>query len=125
MSTITDAINHIIKDGAVETNKISDGYHTFGELYEHRITLFIALCRIINSPEYYINKEKKGAYSVWRVDGKNGWFCMGLGLIKGCQVTYHLPMSKWEECHFAAELEVIPLYDGHTSADVLERLKSL
>lgn len=26
-----------------ESNGVSDGYHTFGELYEHRVVLFIAL----------------------------------------------------------------------------------
>lgn len=25
--------------------EVSDGYHTFDELYDHRITLYIALCR--------------------------------------------------------------------------------
>lgn len=24
--------------------EVSDGYHTFDELYEHRVALFIALC---------------------------------------------------------------------------------
>jgi len=30
----------------MDTGKISDGYHTFDELYDHRITLWIALCRL-------------------------------------------------------------------------------
>jgi len=37
----------------------SDGYHTFDELYDHRITLFIALCRFVDN-RVFIGGE------VWR-----------------------------------------------------------
>lgn len=47
---VDDLINEIdrLRKGEVReevTGKTSDGYHTFDELYEHRITLWIALCR--------------------------------------------------------------------------------
>ena len=122
MSTIEDAINHMIKHGGVDTNKISDGYHTFGELYEHRITLFIALCA---------SKMDSAHSEVWRSklhsDGSNfdGWFVLGVGKEKGHQITYHLPMSKWHDTEFAEDLERAPEFDGHTSADVLERLRKI
>lgn len=35
-------INWLIKTLRADTNKISDGYHTFDDLYEHRTELFIA-----------------------------------------------------------------------------------
>lgn len=60
-------------------NKISDGYHTFGELYEHRIALFIALCRAIEGTEN----------DAWKMPPKDGWFLMGIGKEKGKQITYH------------------------------------
>jgi hypothetical protein len=110
-------INALIAKGC-DTNLISDGYHTFGELYEHRIVLFIALCR----------KLKK---NVWRSqthsDGSRleGWFILGIGYEQGEQITYHLPMSKWEETDFAETLDKSPEYDGHKSADVLQRLSRL
>jgi hypothetical protein len=34
-------------------------------------------------------------------------------------------MSRWEETNFAPELEKAPEWDGHTPADVLDRLKAL
>ena len=41
-------INNIIKReeelGTVNTNNISDGCHTFGELYDHRAKLFSIIC---------------------------------------------------------------------------------
>jgi hypothetical protein len=30
-----------------DRNDISDGYHTFKELYDHRVKLFVALCNAI------------------------------------------------------------------------------
>lgn len=41
-----DTVNWIIKQNPnMDTNLISDWYHTFWELYKHRIHLFIALCK--------------------------------------------------------------------------------
>jgi len=99
---------------------ISDGYHTFAELYDHRIELYIALCRILRTK-----------YPVWRSethsDGSQiaGWFVLGLDTMRGKQITYHLPASRWTSCEFAMTLLQAPPFDGHSSADVLERLKNL
>ncbi len=106
---------------------ISDGYHTFDELYEHRITLYIALCKQIAS---YWDAEC-APNPVWRSqkhsDGSNieGWFVLGLYQDNNSQITYHLPNDRWDETEFAVSLEKAPDFDGHTSADVLERIKSL
>lgn len=87
---------------------ISDGYHTFSELYEHRCALFVALC--LAQPEK----------CAWKHDYP-GWLCLYLETPRG-QVSYHVP-NKW--------LDVIGpkiiqdqnyKWDGHTSAQVLERL---
>jgi hypothetical protein len=120
------AINEFIRTGGeINKNKISDGYHTFGELYEHRIELFITLCR-------WLVKSDKHTNLVWRskknADGGewDGWFLMGIDPTPGSQISYHLPISKWDECDFVDETrEQAPPFDGHTSNDVLKRLKSL
>lgn len=124
--TKEEALNILIKDA--DTNKISDGYHTFEELYEHRITLFIALCRTI----HFLGEETEdGGSLIWKSekhsDGTiwNGWFILGIGTLAGHQITYHLPTSKWDECSFAKVIEQAPEWDGHTSNDVLERIKKL
>ena len=44
---------------------------------------------------------------------------------KGKQITYHIPLDRWDECEFAETLDKAPEFDGHTSQDVLERLKDL
>lgn len=130
-STITteEEINNLIKTLGVDTNLISDGYHTFGELYEHRIVNFMTLCYWVyarcsdrgNDPEIWRSKAHSDG-SVW-----DGWFILGINKRKGEQITYHLPMSKWDECDrfYPETLDRAPEWDGHTSADVLERLKNL
>ena len=113
-----------------EELEVSDGYHTFDELYDHRITLFVALARLSRRQEMKIG-EFPGQPFVWRSklhsDGSafDGWYILGIGNFEGQQITYHLPMDRWEETDFAATLELAPKFDGHTSADVLERLKQL
>jgi len=50
MSKIDDINNLIIEgkvSGEISTKEISDGHHTFGELYRHRITLFCTLCNLL------------------------------------------------------------------------------
>ena len=124
-----------------DTNEISDGYHTFGELYEHRITLFIALCNSLvnekrifqNDREVECTEEEAGIKDVWRSkkhsDGEPAfggtWFVLGIGKEKGKQITYHLPIEKWEETNFAEDLNKAPEFDGHKAQDVLNRLANL
>ena len=101
---------------------ISDGYHTFDELYEHRIILWIALCRRF---------KLFGTSDIWRSkkhsDGGSfeGWFILGMDKRKGYQMTYHLPLSKWDETNFADTLDKAPEWDGHTPEDVLKRISEL
>ena len=120
---INNAITESAKDGLISTNDVSDGYHTFGELYEHRITLFIALCKSIEG------QENDAWRSLRHSDGElafgGTWFVLGIGKDKGKQITYHLPIEKWNETNFCETLSKAPEYDGHTPNDVLERLKNL
>lgn len=114
---------------------ISDGYHTFDELYDHRITLYIALCKAKQEWVYLpgVRNMVKDGYDkkVWRskihADGTNykGWFILGIGRKKGEQITYHIPLKRWKETNFAETLDKAPKYDGHTSEDVLTRIKTL
>lgn len=123
----------IIITNANGSIQISDGYHTFDELYEHRITLFIALCKKIQKPLYCgdmrrYSDERIVWCSIKHSDGTkyDEWFILGINKGKGKQITYHLPIKYWDEvCKFADKLKKAPDFDGHTPEDVLERLKSL
>lgn len=107
------------------TGQISDGYHTFDELYDHRIALWIALCRKM------VEFHHRADDLIWRTrlhsDGSQfeGWFLLGMGDKAGEQITYHLPDREWEACDFAQTRERAPEFDGHTPANVIERIGRL
>jgi hypothetical protein len=103
-----------------DAGEVSDGYHTFNELYEHRYLLFCAFAR---SWSYYIWKSRNH----WMEYGKlepvwPGWFLAGLEMADGRMITYHLPIEYWD-LFAGEERETPPIHDGHTSQDVIERLK--
>jgi hypothetical protein len=101
-----------------------DGSHTFTELYEHRFALYKKIAEVCA-----LSSEAK--HRVWKSqthsDGSSydGWFLLGIGSLPGQQITYHLPMSHWDDIDYAEDLYVAPEFDGHTSDDVLDRLKEL
>jgi hypothetical protein len=114
-----------------EVENVSDGFHTFKELYEHRIRLFISLAQLLKRQENAIDYIPKGESIVWcstkHSDGSSveDWFVLGIEKGQGRQITYHLPSRFWSEvCEFAEVLEIAPEWDGHTSEDVLKRLKN-
>lgn len=115
-------VNNNIK-GLPDVGKISDGYHTFDELYNHRCYLWLALCKLLYSSygEYH-------GYKVWRTDTHSdgerwkGWFILGVGTEAGEQMTYHLPSEMWSECGLIEMIEKAPEFDDHSSEEVLVRL---
>lgn len=123
-ANIQNAINNLTPE---ETNRISDGYHTFGEIYEHRIMNYIALCRHLATMPAPISWTENIWRSTLHSDGTGfeGWFMLGIFKEPGKQITYHLPNRLWDDCDFAVTLMTAPEFDGHNSADVLERLKNL
>lgn len=97
---------------------ISDGYHTFDELYEHRIALFIALCRQFRAHAWKSLKHSNG--EEWE-----GWFIMGIFTEKGKQISYHLGRKYWEVLEDIPTLERQPEWDGHAGEELLRRILEL
>ncbi|MCG7915915.1 MAG: hypothetical protein JAY71_18775 [Candidatus Thiodiazotropha weberae] len=100
----------------VDAGKVSDGYHTFEELYNHRCLLWVNV----------LQTHKDKSFKTWRNDSGqkwNGWFIAGINTEFG-QITYHLPEELWPYLDIQVK-ERNDDYDGHTSKDVLSRLKLL
>lgn len=112
--SIVEAINTVI-DGLDYKGGISDGSHTFDELYFHRMVLFSVIC----------NNNQSLAWKSWKHhDGTmfDDYFIVGIDTPDG-QFTYHYHKNYWDifdvrECDFAPE------WDGHTAKDIT-RLFSL
>ena len=103
--------------GVTEIDDLSDGFHTFRQLYYQRMMLFAAIVRQ--------NKDKAWK-SLRHEDGElcfgGGWFIVGIDTPEG-SYTYHYEDNYYSlfDCE---ELERGKHWDGHTEKDVT-RLLSL
>ena len=99
----------------IDMGKVSDGYHTFDELYEHRMILFSV---ILN------NNKDKAWKSKLHDDGTmfDDYFIVGITTIEG-DFTYHYHIDNWDLFN-VKELERGHKWDGHESKDIT-RLFSL
>ncbi|WP_282919123.1 hypothetical protein [Levyella massiliensis] len=115
---MTVATNKFLKSlefHGLSMDDISDGYHTFDELYYHRMVLFSV---VLNQNKERSWKAKKHA------DGTmydNSFIC-GILTPQG-MYTYHYDLEYWDFFK-VKELERAPEWDGHKSEDVT-RLLSL
>jgi hypothetical protein len=117
-------INTIIEQCIPEDLKgdISDGYHTFTELYEFRMIYNAAL---------FNEWAKQGLYSVHKSkrhhDGRkcfdsDDWFVVCAMLPTG-QITNHYEMKDWKQFYAVPEKDkVVFEFDGHTAEDVFYRI---
>lgn len=98
------------------TGKISDGYHTFDELYDHRCHLFIALMRSNPKISWRANNHEDG--TMFR-----DWFIAGMHLPNG-DISYHLPQWMWRMLDHSGitTSNLAPKWDGHTAEDVVALL---
>ena len=116
---LTKIINKIIVDAKEEgwsSKGISDKWHTFGELYFHRMMLFLSL----QLAHKDISWKSKQHHDGTMFDDS---FIVGINTPKG-QYSYHYDVEFWELFKDIKELERAPEYDGHKPSDI-DRLLSL
>lgn len=95
--------------------QISDGSHTFDELYYHRMILFSVIC----------NTYREQAWKSWKHnDGTmyDDYFIVGITTKDG-DYSYHYHKDYWYEFN-VKELEYAPKWDGHMPDDI-KRLQTL
>lgn len=116
-------INEMIEQlPSEEKQRVTDGYHTFQELYEFRKVYNAALFNFWSAYNYFpVVKSYK------HHDGElcfgGGWFIVTATLPTG-QISNHYKNEDWDLFR-CKEVEKAPEWDGHTSADVLKRLQDL
>lgn len=91
---------------------LSDGYHTFDELYEHRHHLFLCLVRQMPSLKRWLIH-----------DHFEGWDLIAVDLPLIGQISYHLPIRLRPHYRTFAWSSEPYQWDGHTSEDVIKRLE--
>lgn len=137
--TIDDAPIH--PNTSLENIKhLSDGYHTFEELYEFRkmynAVLFnewaktnVATHLLLSNPPQIPFEAKYNVHKSWKHnDGElcfgGGWFIVSAMLPTGL-ISNHYKAEDWDLFQVPEVEKALYEFDGHTGADVLERLKAL
>lgn len=95
--------------------KISDGYHTFDELYYHRMMLFAVICNTYKDKAWRSLRHHDGTMY-------DSYFIVGIETPKG-QYSYHYHVRNWNMFDVNV-LPYAPEWDGHQPKDV-NRLLSL
>lgn len=99
-----------------DSSEVSDGYHTFAELYNHRCLLWMNLLIAHKDKAFKTHLDDEGSKM-------EGWFIAGMNTPYG-QITYHLPEGLWQFLDIP-EVDCNADYDGHSSSDTLEILLKL
>lgn len=118
----------VVQEGILSTPKdliplYSDGYHSFEELYKFREAYNAALFN------EWAAQDKYEVHKSWNHHDGNpcfggGWFIVVAMLPTG-MVTNHYPAASWCKFEVPAYPKAQFEYDGHTPADVLDRLNGL
>lgn len=116
---ITNKINNLIlkhKNKGWSTKGVSDKWHTFEELYYHRMILFLTI-QLAHKDKSWKSKQHH--------DGTmfDDSFIVGVDTPEG-QYSYHYNLKYWDLFKEIKELEKAPEYDGHKPKDI-DRLLTL
>lgn len=104
-----------IPEGGI--GELSDGYHTFNELYHHRAILFSVICNSMPDKAWKSKLHDTG-------DMYDGMFIVGIETPDG-QATYHYNIEPYWDMFKVKELEKAPKWDGHTPTEAINRLSNI
>ena len=116
---LTKAINKLIvdaKEAGWSSQGISDKWHTFDELYYHRMILFLSLQLSHKDKSWRAKRHHDGTMF-------DDSFIVGIDTPRG-QYSYHYDLKFWRLFDGIKEIEKAPEYDGHKPKDI-DRLLSL
>ena len=105
-----DNINAVKESGGT-VKDISDGYHTFDELYFHRMVLSSIVFNEHKDVAWKAKKHHDGT-----MFGDNDMFIVGVETPEG-QYSYHYKLEHWD-LFDVPDLITAPEYDGHLPEDV-------
>jgi hypothetical protein len=96
---------------------VSDGYHTFNELYHHRAVLFSVICNQNKSIAWKSKSHHDGTMYA-------NMFIVGIKTPQG-QATYHYDVNPYWDMFNVKALDKAPKWDGHTPDQAIERILKL
>lgn len=139
---VAHAINNTIKNAkeelGMETDLISDGWHSFGDLYNFRMAYnaiavnslyeldviengYVAQRPAAKSNGYRIHKSWKHHDGEYCFGEEKKWFIVAAKLPTGV-ITNHYKAEYWDLFKIPEVEKSIFPFDGHTAQDALERI---
>lgn len=100
-----------------DMGEVSDGYHTFNELYYYRMLYNAAFFNLL--PKEWVHKSKRHHTGEECFGG--GWFIVMANLPTG-QISNHYELKDWDLFQ-VPEKEFADEWDGHTPQEAAERLR--
>ena len=100
----------------IDMGEVSDGYHTFNELYYYRMLYNAAFFNLL--PKEWVHKSKRHHTGEECFGG--GWFIVMANLPTG-QVSNHYELKDWD-LFKVPEKEFADEWDGHTPQEAAKRL---
>ena len=104
----------------IQSGDLSDGYHTFNDLYYQRAILFAIIVNQNKDKAWKSFKHEDGKHCF---DSNGEWFIVGIDTPKG-SYTYHFERKYWD-LFWCETLECAKHWDGHTDKDVTRLLSLL
>lgn len=101
----------------LDGGEITDGHHTFGELYDHRRALTAALCKALSLDAWRSKVHHPEDSPMF----EGGYFIVGINLPTGT-ITYHYKLRHWDDFAGIIELEHAPRWDGAMPPATVDRL---
>ncbi len=102
-----------------DMGSVSDGYHTFDELYEQRMLYNAAFMNYLPHEEFRVHKSKR------HNDGEEpfggGWFIVMAQLPTG-QISQHYELADWDLFDIP-EQQTADKWDGHTPEIANQRVR--
>lgn len=99
-----------------DMGEVSDGYHTFNELYYYRMLYNAAFFNLL--PKEWVHKSKRHHTGEECFGG--GWFIVMANLPTG-QISNHYELKDWDLFQIP-EKEFADEWDGHTPQEAAKRL---
>lgn len=100
-----------------DMGEVSDGYHTFNELYYYRMLYNAAFFNLL--PKAWVHKSKR--HNTGEECFGGGWFIVMANLPTG-QVSNHYELKDWD-LFKVPEKEIADEWDGHTPQEAADRLR--
>lgn len=99
------------------SGEVSDGYHTFNELYHHRAVLFATLCNLYPHRTWKSKLHHDGTMY-------DNMFICGIETDEG-SATYHYDIEPYWNLFNVKILDNAPIWDGHTPEEAINRILTL